>query len=131
MEAANHRPTPINLQGDRIIPLDLAGLNYLPLDTRQPVVKFRPAVTRVGSTRCTRLREMARSILSTRTRPTGKGNKCMKSLSPWGVNMTLTSNAETNILNRYAPPGIGLLCSNVSFSSIIRGRYRKRLVKSI
>ena len=77
-EAANHRLTLTNLPADRIIPLDQVGLNFLRLDTRQPVVKSQPAITQVGSTRCIRLRAMARYTRSTRTRPTAKGNKCMK-----------------------------------------------------
>ena len=77
-EAANHRPTLTNPPADRTTPLDQAGPNFLRLDTRQPVVKFQPAIIQVGSTRCTRLKEMARYTRSTRTRPTAKGNKCMK-----------------------------------------------------
>ena len=103
-EAANHRPIPINLQEDRVIPLVQAVLNYLRLGTPQPVVKFQPVVIPAGSTRCTKLRGMARYILSTRTRPTAKGNKCMNPLNRLGVKMMLTWNTEINILNRYAPP---------------------------
>ena len=131
MEVANHRPTPTNLQEDRITPLDQVGLNYLQLDTHQPVVKFQPAVTQAESIRCTRRREMAKYTHSTRTRRTAKGNKCMKATNPNALNVTLTCNAVINILHLYAPLGVGLLCSTLSFSSMIRGRYGKRLVKSI
>ena len=44
--------------------------------------------------------------------------------------MMLTCNAEIDALNRYAPPGIGSLCSKSSFSSIFRVRYPKCMVKS-
>ena len=62
--------------------------------------------------------------------PYGQGQQMYESVDRLGVKM-LTCNAEINILNRYTPPRIGLLCSNISLSSIIRGRYGKRLVKSI
>lgn len=81
MEAANHRPTPTNLQEGRTTHLDQAGLSYLRLGTHLPAAKFHPAGTRVGSTRCTRLRGTARYTHSTRTRPTAKGNRCTKNLS--------------------------------------------------
>ena len=89
-EAANPRPTPINHQEGRIIPLVQAVLNSLRLDTPQRVVKFQLVVIPAGSTKCTKLREMARSILSTRTRPTAKGNRCMNFLNRKGVKMMLT-----------------------------------------
>ena len=131
-EAAKRLPIPINLQAGRITHLGPAGLNSLRLVTLRPVVKFHPVVTQAEWIRCTKPRGTARYTRSIRTRPMAKGNRCMKKLNEQkSGNRMLTCGAETNNLNRYAPPGIGLLWSKLSFSSMIRVRYPKRLVKSI